>query len=232
MRFPVAGVLGAIAVAVAVVGSAETLRIASASNFQSALAALQDAYPGEVTPTYGSSGLLYAQIVQGRPFDVFLSADALRPRLLIDDDRAKEPITYASGRLVLLVNHGTPGRDWLTDGRRVALANPETAPYGRAAMEVISRLGAEPKRITALNVAQSFHFADSGAVDGAFVALAQVVSQGTPRERYWIVPEDLYTPIEQVAVVLEGPNEVAAQAFLDYLGSAEAQATIREAGYR
>ena len=221
-----------IAVAAASLSSAEPLRIAVASNFQSALAAVEAGFSGDVEASYGSSGLLYAQIVQGRPFDLFLSADAARPQALLDDDRAKAPVTYATGRLVLLVNQGTPGPAWFSGDRRVALANPQTAPYGRAAMETLARLEATPKRVTALNVAQAFHFAASGAADGAFAALAQVVAQNTPAERYWIVPEDLYAPIEQVAVVLDGPNEAAAQAFLDYLGSADARLIIRQAGYR
>ena len=213
--------------------AAEPLRIAVASNFQTALAQLGDGFPGEFVATYGSSGLLYAQVVQGRPFDVFLSADRARPMALIDDNRAKTPITYATGRLVLLVNDGIPGPAWFqTDDRRVAIANPEAAPYGRAALETIAGLDVALARITGLNVAQAFHFAASGAADGAFVALAQVVAREIPRERYWIVPENLHSPIEQVGVILVGPNEAAAQAFLDYLGGAQARARIREAGYR
>ena len=224
--------LAGVAVATASLGSAEPLRIAVASNFQSALAAVADGFAGDVEASYGSSGLLYAQIVQGRPFDLFLSADAARPRALVDDDRAKAPVTYATGRLVLFVNHGTPGPGWLSADKRVALANPQTAPYGRAAMQALARLDAAPKRVTALNVAQAFHFASSGAADGAFAALAQVIAQDVPAERYWIVPEDLHAPIEQVAVVLHGPNEARAQAFLDYLRSADARTIIRQAGYR
>ena len=218
--------------ALASAGHGEPLQVAVASNFQSALASLTADYPGEVVATYGSSGLLYAQLVQGRRFDVFLSADAARPRALVDQDRAHSPVTYATGRLVLVVNRGKPGRDWLAADKRVALANPEPAPYGRAAVETILRLGTEPKRVNALNVAQAFHFAASGAVDGAFAALAQVVAQDISPDRYWLVPEHLYTPIEQVGVVVAGGNERAAKAFMDYLGSDRAREVIRQAGYR
>lgn len=213
-------------------GAGEPLRLAVASNFQSALESLKADFPGEIVATYGSSGLLYAQLVQGRPFDAFLSADAARPGSLVDQDRAHSPIAYARGRLVLVVNHGNPGMDWLAADKRVALANPETAPYGRAALETLRRLGAESKRINALNVAQAFHFAASGAVDGAFAALAQVVAQDIGPDRYWLVPEHLYTPIEQVGVVVAGPNEQAAKEFMDYLGSERARDLIRKAGYR
>lgn len=224
--------LAGIAVAAASFGAAEPLRIAVASNFQSALVAVEHGFSGEVQASYGSSGLLYAQIVQGRPFDLFLSADAARPQALVDGGRAKSPVTYATGRLVLFVNRGTPGPRWLSGDKRVALANPETAPYGRAALQTLTRLDAKPKQVIALNVAQAFHFAASGAADGAFAALAQVIAQNVPAERYWIVPEDLHAPIEQVAVVLDGPNQAGAQAFLDYLGSADVRMIIRQAGYR
>lgn len=214
-------------------GSPEPLRLAVASNFHTALAAIEDGFPGKINATYGSSGLLYAQIVQGRQYDVYLSADRARPTALVEAGKARTPVTYAIGRLVLLVNHDQPGPAWLrAQGRRVAIANPDTAPYGRAAAEAMARLGIAPKRVTALNVAQAFHFSASGAVDGAFVALAQIAARDIPTERYWIVPEELHAPIEQVAVVLEGANESAAEAFLEYLGSAETQALIREVGFQ
>ena len=129
-------ILAGIAMAWTPTGAGEPLQLAVASNFQSALASLKADFPGEVAATYGSSGLLYAQLVQGRRFDVFLSADAARPRSLVDQERAHSPFNYATGRLVLVVNHGEPGVDWLAADKRVALANPETAPYGRAALEM------------------------------------------------------------------------------------------------
>ena len=212
--------------------TAEPLRVAVASNFQGAFAAVEAGYSGEVVATYGSSGLLYAQIVQGRPFDVFLSADQARPRTLIAAGKARGLVVYARGRLVLWANHGVPGPSWLTADKRVAIANPETAPYGRAAVEALAELAAAPQRITALNVAQAFHFARSGAADGAFVALAQILAQEISADRYWIVPEELYAPIEQAAVVVRSGAEAAAQAFLARLASDEMQQLIRQAGYR
>ena len=232
MRRWLARTLAGIAMAWTWAGGGEPLRLAVASNFQSALDSLKADFPGEIVATYGSSGLLYAQLVQGRRFDVFLSADAARPRSLVDQNRAHSPIAYATGHLVLVVNRGEPGMGWLGADRRVALANPDTAPYGRAAVETMRRLGAESKRVNALNVAQAFHFWASGAVDGAFVALAQVVAQDISYDRYWLVPEHLYTPIEQVGVVVAGANERAAEEFMDYLGSERARNLIRKAGYR
>ena len=154
-----ARVLAGIALVAALSGVAEPLQVAVASNFQSAWRILEARFAGEVVATFGSSGLLYAQIVQGRRFDVFLSADAMRPSVLVDDNRASSAMTYATGRLVLVVNRGEAGAGWLSADKRVALANPETAPYGRAAAEAMHLLGAESERIRALNVAQAFHFA-------------------------------------------------------------------------
>lgn len=208
------------------------LQVAVASNFQAAFAPLAERYSGRIVATYGSSGLLYAQIVQGRSFDAFLSADRVRPQALLDAQLAFAPITYASGRVVLLVNEGEAGAEWLTAAKRVAIANPDTAPYGRAAAQTLAHLGADVQRITALNVAQAFHFCASGAVDGAFAALAQVLAENTPRERYWIVPEGLHAPIEQVAVAIRGGNETMARAFLQYLASDGAQTIVHAAGYR
>lgn len=224
--------LAALALLFATVGAAQPLRVAVAANFQAAFARIASDYDAPLRPTYGSSGLLYAQIVQGRPFDAFLSADRERPQKLVAEGRAFGIVTYATGRLALVVNgDDAPGIAWLGDRRRVAIADPKTAPYGRAALQVLAKANAEPQRITALNVAQAFHFAASGAVDGAFASLAQVLAQDTPRRRYWIPAENLHDPIEQTAVVVYGGNEAAAQMFLAYLTGTAAQAQIRAAGY-
>ena len=223
--------MAALALLFATVSAAQPLRVAVAANFQAAFARIASDYDAPLRPTYGSSGLLYAQIVQGRPFDAFLSADRERPQKLAAEGRAFGLVTYATGRLALVVNEDVPGMAWLSDHRRVAIADPKTAPYGRAALQVLAKANAEPQRITALNVAQAFHFAASGAADGAFASLAQVLAQGTPTHRYWIPAEDLHDPIEQTAVIVYGGNEAAAQMFLDYLTGDAAQAQIRAAGY-
>ena len=234
--FPAKGVapaaLAALVLLLASCATAAPLRVAVAANFQAAFASIADDYPEPLVPTFGSSGLLYAQIVQGRPFDAFLSADQERPQRLVAEGRAFGLVTYAIGCLALLVNADTPNAAWLNAKRRIAIANPASAPYGRAAVELLGRLDVQPQRVTALNVAQAFHFAASGAVDGAFASLAQVLAQQTPQHRYWVVAERWHEPIEQAAVVLRGGNEAAAQSFLTYLTSDAAQALIRAAGYR
>ena len=210
----------------------EPLRAAVASNFRAAFEDVVAGYGLDIEPAYGSSGLLYAQIVQGRPFDVFLSADTARPLALSEAGRGGAPAVYAVGRLALLFNGGKPGADWLATAESVALANPETAPYGRAAVETMARLDVGARRVLAMNVAQAFHFAASGAAEGAFVAFAHVLAQGVPAERYWVVPAAWHSPIEQAVAAVKGGNETAAEAFIAHLLGAEAQARIRAAGYR
>lgn len=225
-------VVAVVALLAGAAGSAAPLSVAVASNFQAAFETVRASLDTPADPTYGSTGLLYAQIMQGRTFDAFLSADQERPLELVAQGRAFGPQVYARGNLVLLVNEGSPGPRWLTTDKRVALANPQTAPYGRAARQALDALGASPRLINALNVAQAFHFAASGAADGAFVALAQVTAQGVAEERYWLLPARLHAPIEQVAVVMHGEREAEARAWLDQLLDRDAQSLIRSAGYR
>lgn len=229
---PAHRVIAVVALACAAASGAAPLSVAVASNFQAAFETVRTSLERPADATYGSTGLLYAQIMQGRTFDAFLSADRERPLRLVAQGRAFGPQVYARGSLVLLVNEGSPGPHWLTSDKRVALANPQTAPYGRAARQALDALGADPRLINALNVAQAFHFAASGAADGAFVALAQVTAQGVARERYWLLPDRLHAPIEQVGVVMHGEREDEARAWLDELLDGDAQSLIRSAGYR
>ena len=224
-------VIGVVVLLYGGASSAAPLRIAVASNFQAAFETVRTSLDAPADPTYGSTGLLYAQVMQGRTFDAFLSADRERPLRLVAQGRAFGPRVYARGSLVLLVNEGSPGAPWLTADKRVAVANPHTAPYGRAARQALDALGVHPRLINALNVAQAFHFAASGAANGAFVALAQVTAQGVPEERYWLLPDHLHAPIEQVAVVMHGAREAETQAWLDQLLGHGAQSLIRSAGY-
>ena len=211
--------------------AAGALRVAVAANFRAAFEAVAGTYPRATAPAFGSSGLLHAQIAQGRPFDVFLSADRARPQALVERGLAHSPSLYATGRLALLVNDGAPGPRWATARTRIAIANPQAAPYGRAAVEVLDGLDVAPRRVVAMNVAQAFHFAASGAVDGAFVAFAQVLARNIDAERYWLVPDRRHRPIEQVAVVVRGGDEEGARAFLAHLAERRTRDRIRAAGY-
>lgn len=214
---------------------ADPLKVAVAANFRATFAVVAEAAAADghaVAGTFGASGLLYAQIVNGRPFDVFLSADAARPQALVAAGLAFAPVVYATGRLALLVNDGAPGPGWLAADKRVALADPALAPYGRAAAQTLASLDAKVQRIVAVNVAQAFQFSDSGAIDGAFVALAQVLAEGRSASHYWTVPDRRHDPIEQVAVGIRGGDEARARKFLEFLAAPETRALLETRGYR
>ncbi len=189
----------------------------------------------------GSSGQIYAQIANGAPFEVFLSADRERPEqaeaagLAVADSR----FTYATGRLVLFSR--TPGR---VDGRgavlksgrfeKLAIADPKAAPYGVAAIETLRRLGLQealrPKLVQGASIAQTYQFVETGAAELGFVALSQVV--GVKGGSRWIVPATDHSPIDQQAVLLKaGERSLAAKAFMAFLKGSEARAIVRRYGY-
>ncbi len=230
---------------------AEPLRIAVASNFlrpAKALAAGFEESSGRVvTVSTGSTGKLYAQIINGAPYSVFLAANVSEPKRLEADGRAVagSRFTYATGRLVLwsrnraLLTAGD-GADLIRrqDFTRLAIANPRTAPYGAAAVQAMQALGLDPKGlgrhlVRGENVSQTYQFIASGNVDAGFVSLSQM---GDPRRSvegsYWLVPADLHDPIEQQAVLLaRAAADAHAKAFLHYLRSPEARALIAGYGY-
>ncbi len=189
--------------------------------------------------TSGSTGKLYAQIVNGAPYDLFLAADRLRPERLADAGlTAAGPITYARGRLGIWIPAHTGAADpieKLSGLRRIALANPALAPYGAAAMEVIERVhppGIPNDRLAfGENVAQAYAMVASGAADAGVVAWSTLVDAGKDGQS-WQVPADWHGPIEQDAVLLRrSADNPAAQAFFAYLTSAAARALIDDGGY-
>jgi molybdate transport system substrate-binding protein len=225
--------------------SEPALSVAVAANFsatQEALAARFTELTGTpVVASVGSTGQLFAQIQNGAPFHVFLSADQARPEQLEASGLAVQGsrFSYAEGRLVL---YG-PGLDSvravgvdLRDRReaRVAIANPQTAPYGAAAMAVLERLGLTstlaPRIVQGESIAQADQFVRSGSAELGFVALSQVI--GESANKYWLVPRELHAPILQDAVLLvAGRAHLDAQVYLDFLRSAEGRRIIEAAGY-
>jgi molybdenum ABC transporter molybdate-binding protein len=227
---------------------AEELTIAVASNFSRAMDALVSHFETssghEVKVSYGSSGRLYAQIINGAPFELFFSADQAKPERLeqaghvVPDTR----FTYATGGLVLW--SADPDLA-LTDGEslrtqpinRLAIANPSLAPYGFAAMQVLQSLELEgvysDKLVMGENINQAFQFVNTGNAQAGFVALAQVSGNGIiERGSGWIIPENLYAPIRQDVVLLKkGAGNQAALDFLEFLGSDEAKSIISRFGY-
>lgn len=193
------------------------------------------------TLSFGASGQFYAQIANGAPYQVFLSADLERPQkaeiegLAVPGTR----FTYATGRLVLFSR--TPrlvdsGGAILSRGgwEKVAIADPKAAPYGQAAVETLLSLklydGVQPKLVQGASIAQTLQFVQTGAAELGFVAFSQVINErGGSR---WVVPARLHSPIDQQAVLLKtGANNTAARAFLQFLRGPEARAIIRRYGY-
>lgn len=227
--------------------SAGEVTVAVAANAAEAVEALaadfEERTGHRVTVTVGSTGKLYAQILHGAPFDVFLAADQERPRLLVERGLAVEDSqrTYAIGRLVLWSSDPTleASAETLRAGsfRRLAIANPDLAPYGAAARGLLRELGLweslRSKIVVGENVGQSFAMAASGNAELGFIALSSIRSPRNEREgRYWEIPEHLHTPIRQDAVLLDrAGGNTAARAFHLFLSSPEALGTIESFGF-
>ena len=233
---------------------AEQLTAAIAANFAGTIKQLKPLFEHEsghrLITSFASSGTLFAQIHNGAPFDVFLSADEQRPQQLIRDGLAiaDSSFIYASGKLVLWSSQPElidPQGNILRDGlwqekgiHHIALANPKTAPYGRAALQTIETMQLvdtiSDYRVTGQNIAQTFQFVASGNVQLGFIAQAQLLAlPESERGSYWRVPKEMHSPIQQMAVMLNrGRENSAAEAFLNFLQSPQAQSIIRARGYR
>ncbi len=192
----------------------------------------------------GASGAFYTQIRNGAPFDVFLSADNERPELLEKDGLAQPGtrFTYATGKLVLWsVKAGrVDGQGAVlkaADLGKVAHANPKTAPYGTAAVQVLDKLGLKdavtPKLVQGESIGQTFNFVKTGNADVGFVAMSQVMEGGKLKEgSMWVIPQTAYDPIRQDAVLLKkGVGNEAAKALLQLLQSPNIKDLIRSYGY-
>ncbi|MBU1174591.1 MAG: molybdate ABC transporter substrate-binding protein [Alphaproteobacteria bacterium] len=222
---------------------AADLRVAVAANFGAPAQQLAEAFEAEtgtrVAISTGSSGALFAQITQGAPFAILLSADEARPKALVDQGFAVKgsQFTYALGRLVLW----SPDAELIDSSPAIletdrfshlAIANPQTAPYGAAAMEVLGALGLEEELavriVTGESIAQAFGFVQSGNAELGFIASSQLATAGGGS--IWIVPEELHAPIRQDAVLLEAGNDDA-KAFLDFLRSSKGREIVAQFGY-
>ena len=218
--------------------------VAVAANFTEAAkeiaAAFKQKTGHEAVLSFGSSGQLYTQITQAAPFQIMLSADDERPKKLVADGLGlpESVFTYAVGKLVLWSRNAdlVKGEDTLKHARftKIAIANPKAAPYGAAAVETLKALKLyetlEPKIVQGSNIGQTFQFIDSGNAELGFVALSQLAGQSAGSR--WLVPQNLYTPIRQDAVLLKkaGDNE-AATAFMTFLKGPEARSIIEKFGY-
>ncbi|MEH6649101.1 MAG: molybdate ABC transporter substrate-binding protein [Motiliproteus sp.] len=231
--------------------SAGQLLIAVAANFTGASRALVQQFQAQtghrVRVSFGSTGKLYAQIENGAPFELYLAADSKHPQRAIEQGLAvaDSRFTYAKGQLVLwsaksqrfddaeaLLHAGTFAR--------LALANPQTAPYGLAAQQVLQRLQLwsplRSKLVQGDSIAQTFQFTATGNADIGFIARAQLHSwranSANKPGTAWMIPASYYDPIEQQAVLLNrGVDNPVAQQFLNFLKGEQGRRIISDFGY-
>jgi len=229
----------------------QEVRIAAASDLKFALEELQplldEQHPGVVMQTtYGSSGTFLQQLSNGAPFDVFLSADLAYPQQLADDGLAQQTdvFPYAVGRLVLWTPEGSEvdpsrGLDVLTDPgvRRVAVANPQHAPYGRAAVAALRSNQlydqVQSKLVLGESVSQAAEFVQSGSADAGIVAMSLVLSDPLRDQGRWVeVPLTDFPQLLQGGVVLaRAQDPAAARAVRDTLLSEPGRALLRRYGF-
>ena len=225
------------------VAAEDPVRVAVASNFSRTFTELASRFSEEtgieVDTTTGSTGKLYAQIVNGAPFDIFLAADADRPALLEASGKAVpgSRVTYATGRLVLWSRDADDCLKALHASKWVALANPETAPYGRAAKEFLQTVNfwqdISGRIAYAENVMQVVQFVASGNAGVGFVAASLLDSPYAPTGRCsWPVPSESHAPLEQQAVLIARAKEDERVVRLfEFLQSDTAMNIIRKNGY-
>ena len=228
---------------------AQPVRVAVAANFLGPLEQIAEAYAEQGGPALrisaGATGQHYAQIINGAPFDVFLAADQARPARLVAEGHAlaDSRMTYALGRLVLWAG---PGAKLPADGlaglaeesvRRLAIANPELAPYGLAAQQALQAHGQDApladRIIQARSVGQAFQYLATGNVSHALVAASYTRFGSRPQGPWRLVDEQLYAPIRQDAVILEEAlNPAGARDFMAFMQGPIARDILDRFGYR
>ena len=229
---------------------ADEIKIAVASNFYPTMKELVKHFElithnsdtsNNIVLISGSSGKHYAQILNGAPFDLFFSADKLRPNMLEKEDvfNNQSRFTYALGKLALWSPFNeyvdSDGQVLYTDDFRfLAIANPKIAPYGVASKETLTSMNLwqdmEEKLVRGENIAQTFQFAKSGNAKLGFVSYSQILSLNSSSEgSYWLVPQSMYQPIEQQAILLKDSS--LGKDFLSFIKSNEALDIIKRNGY-
>jgi molybdate transport system substrate-binding protein len=227
-----------------------TLRVAAAADLQFAMNDLAGQYEKQtgtkIVVTYGSSGNFHAQIANGAPFDLFFSADAMYAEQLakaaVAD--ARSLTVYAQGHLVLWAPAGSNwhlrerGFAALKDAhvQKIAIANPEHAPYGRAAVAALQQAGLydelKPKLVMGENISQTAQFAQSGSAQIGIIALSLTFAPSMNGGELWEIPAKYYPPILQDAVVINSSqNKAAAQAFLNFVKSGQGRNILAKYGF-
>ena len=226
---------------------AQTIKVAVAANLQGVIKVLQKDFKQkigiEIEPIVGSSGNLSAQIKNGAPFDVFLSADMSFPETLFKEGFGlKEPTVYAYGRLIICSTQNIGFENWerllLTERiKKIAIANPAIAPYGKAAEESLKLKGVwddvKPKLVSGESIAQVNTYITTGVVDVGFTTRALIKDAESKVSLYWkeIDPKS-YTPIKQGMIIIKQTKENAnALKFYEYMLSPAAKTILKEYGY-
>jgi len=244
--------LGSVAVLLAAVAcpQGQEIRVAAAADLKFAMGELSEKFEKQsgtkVNVTFGSSGNFFSQLQNGAPFDLFFSADIEYPRKLEAAGLA-EPGTlyeYAVGRIVIWTPaDGKPdvakqGWKTLVDARveKIAIANPEHAPYGRAAVAALQKAGiyesVKAKLVYGENISQAAQFVQSGNAQAGIVAMSLAVSPAMNNGKRWEIPADMHPVIEQGAIVLkDARNSDAARSFLEFVKSATGRAILAKYGF-
>lgn len=249
LRVPLKALLAVLTLFGASAAQADEVQVAVAANFTAPIQAIAKGFEKDtghrLVAAFGATGQFYAQIKNGAPFEVFLSADDVTAAKLEREGAAVQGsrFTYAVGTLALW----SAKPDVVDDQgevlkrqsyRHLSIANPKTAPYGLAATQVLDKLGlSEATRLRLVegqSITQAYQFVSSGNAELGFVALSQIYKDGKLSSgSAWIVPAALHDPIRQDAVILEkGRNNVAAQALVDYLKGPKAAQIIKSFGYQ
>lgn len=252
MRWSTVVLLVCCALAGVALASGEEITVGAAADLNFALKDLAQRFTKstgtQVRFSFGASGNLFSQVQNGAPFDLFFSADSEYPQKLADAGLVERSSlrTYAVGHLVLWVPNSL-GLDpqklkmnLLSDAKvqRIAIANPQHAPYGRAAMAALEHFGVKDKLASKLvmgeNISQAAQFVQSGNAQAGLIALSLALSPGMKDAgHYWELPADAYPELTQVAaVVTASKHKAAAEAFLKYVTSPEGRAILQQYGFR
>jgi molybdate transport system substrate-binding protein len=255
MRTAAAGLMAAVTFCINLAGCSSqrrVLTVAAAADLKFALDDILTEFRREqpdidVKVSYGSSGSFYRQLSESAPFDLFFSADSDYPRRLIQEHRAiqESEFTYAVGHVVLWVPRTSPidveklHKQALLHPavKKIAIANPDYAPYGRAAQKALQALGVydqiKKRIVQGKNVAQAAQYVETGAADIGIIGLSQAVSPALrTRGRFWEIPQKYYPQMQQAGVILSGATErEAAKALRAFVLGAEGKAILRRYGF-
>jgi molybdate transport system substrate-binding protein len=229
----------------------KTVRVAAAADLQSAMPEIAQAFEKQagtsVEVLYGSSGNFYAQIQNGAPLDIFFSADSEFPQKLEESGLAEphSAVIYAIGKIVLWIaadascNPEHAGWKCLLDPavKRIAIANPAHAPYGRAAVTALQKAGIydaiKAKLVLGENISQAAQFVQSRNAQAGIIAYSLALSPALQGGKRWIIPAELYPPIEQTVVVLKSAKEKsAAQEFVRFATQGPGREILAKYGFQ